>query len=79
MGIMADGYVIVLGERGRRGKNQTLKPDAYGISALNDNDFIGSTALRKGWPVTSTRSQVAAACPSPRPVTPAMTLRRARI
>ncbi|MGW1411610.1 hypothetical protein [Streptomyces sp. NPDC002403] len=49
---MADGHVIVPGERGRRGKTQVLKRDAYGVSALDDNDFIGSVALRKGWPVT---------------------------
>ncbi|MET7784248.1 hypothetical protein ABZT28_52900 [Streptomyces sp. NPDC005388] len=49
---MADGHVIVHGERGCKGKSQTLKPGAYDTSALDDNDFISSVTIPKGWMVT---------------------------
>jgi hypothetical protein len=49
---MANDYVIVHDERGCKGKSQTLKPGAYDTSALDDNDFISSVTIPKGWTVT---------------------------
>ncbi|MDR3083336.1 MAG: hypothetical protein LBV60_20865 [Streptomyces sp.] len=49
---MANDHVIVHGERGCKGKNQTLKPGAYDTSELDDNDFISSVTIPKGWTVT---------------------------
>ncbi|MFF8029658.1 hypothetical protein ACFZDJ_53410 [Streptomyces sp. NPDC007896] len=49
---MADDHVIVHGERGCKGKSQALKPGAYDTSALDDNDFISSVTIPKGWTVT---------------------------
>ncbi|MFI6695101.1 hypothetical protein ACIBLA_25775 [Streptomyces sp. NPDC050433] len=49
---MANDYVIVHGERGCEGKSQTLQPGAYDTSALDENDFISSVTIPKGWTVT---------------------------
>lgn len=49
---MANDHVIVHGERGCKGKSQTLQPGAYDTSALDDNDFISSVTIPKGWTVT---------------------------
>ncbi len=49
---MANDYVIVHGERGCKGKSQTLEPGAYDTSALDDDDFISSVTIPQGWTVT---------------------------
>ena len=49
---MANGYVIVHGERGCRGMSQTLEPGVYDTSELDDNDFISSVSIPQGWTVT---------------------------
>ncbi|WP_328954447.1 hypothetical protein [Kitasatospora purpeofusca] len=49
---MANDRVIVHGERGCKGKSQTLAPGVYDTSALDDDDFISSVTIPKGWTVT---------------------------